>query len=123
MEFNRGVEPTLIDSLAFNCNSTFLAATSEKGTMHLFVLKSSSNSVKDKALPENKQSYFGIKSFLQYGISTKAKSIVSFLDFAAENKKGNKILVFDFRNIVQIVSFDGYKECEVVSKDEIKFYD
>ena len=38
-EFRRGADPAQIYSIAFSKDSSFLAVTSDKGTLHLFALK------------------------------------------------------------------------------------
>lgn len=90
-EFRRGVDSAVIYSLAFNSTSTKLCASSDKGTVHIFLLATKSKSVlSDTGQLFNRQSALvGVPNFSKYfdsdwsfaSISTSAtqKSRVGFM--------------------------------------------
>ena len=144
-EVRRGRDKAIIYHICFSHNSVFLAATSNKGTVHVWSLKACLKKLTNEAegnqpntllasaednpeqFPENKSSVFkGLPNFLSSGFF---KSEWSFAKVRIDNTS-KSICMFTEDNYLMIVSQGGwyYKakldlvkggECEIESKENL----
>lgn len=131
-EVRRGRDKTVIYHMCFNSNSLLLAATSNKGTVHIWSLKECKKKLgsnhNDNDMPHNKVSLFkGLPYFISGGFF---KSEWSFAQVRIDDTTTKAICCFTEDNCLVVVTQGGwyYKaridmvkggECLIIKKDSL----
>ncbi len=94
-EFRRGIEMCKIYNIAFNCNSTYFAVTSSRGTCHIF------------SLTEHQKNTTSSLSFMSNLLPDYFNSNWSFAKFILPDTESNIISFISSTNDLMIISLSG----------------
>jgi WD40 repeat protein len=104
-ELRRGSEKAEIYSIAFDINSKYLACSSDRGTIHIFVLKNEENNNNNEERKENLKSAIG--SFLSF-FNVKNEYLNSEWSFAQFKIPSTKAIVaFASDNTIIVITAEG----------------
>lgn len=124
-ELRRGTEPATIYSLAFDINSKYIACSSNKGTIHIFHVKSDENEVQNqKSIIGSMISFIGIHnqylcsewSFAQYRLNYSGRSIVAF---SPDNSPSIIVITADGKYYKGSFDPKSIKECKTTEEKDL----
>jgi len=133
-ELRRGAEQAIIHSIAFHPQSTFLACSSDKGTVHVFSLAENEQQAKAQAAvvappPSSADAFSGLFSSFKSVLPKYFSSEWSYAQFRVPDCKKTLVAFGTERNTIIVVGVDGRffkasyeKGGECTEKSRERFY-